>query len=172
MAKTVESAKPPRRRKRGPRLLGAALPGAAGALFRRQGFAEAGVLTDWPEIVGRPLADHTCPLRLSRDGTLTLRVAGAFALELAHLEPQILDRIARYFGFRAVTRLAIVQGPLPRRDPPPPPGPRPLRPDEETRLEALLSETRDENLRRALERLGRAVLGSARPPSEGGGDGA
>ncbi len=172
MTRTAGSANTPRRRRHGPRLLGAALPGAAGALFRRQGFAEAGVLTDWPEIVGRPLADYTCPLRLSRDGALTLRVAGAFALELAHLEPQILDRIARYFGFRAVTRLAIVQGPLPRRDPPPPPGPRPLAPDEEARLEALLADMRDEGLRRALERLGRAVLGSARPQARGGGDGA
>ncbi len=148
-------------RRRGPRPLGAALPGAAGALFRRQGFAEAGLLTDWSEIVGRLVADFTCPLRLSRDGVLTLRVAGGFAVELAHLEPQILERIARHFGFPAVKRLAFVQGPLPRPAMTPARGPKQLDRDGEALLATMLADA-DEDLRAALDRLGRAVLGGGR----------
>ncbi len=152
-----------RRRGGGPRPVGAALPGAAGALFRRQGFAEAGLLTDWAEIVGRSIAEFSCPIRLSRDGVLTLRVSGGFAVELAHLEPQILERIARHFGFPAVKRLALVQGPLPRPAMAPARGPKPLDRDGEALLATLLADA-DEDLRAALDRLGRAVLGSVRGP--------
>ena len=95
--------------------LAALLPKLTKPLYRARGFAEAGVLNDWPNIVGRPLADYTAPERLGPDGTLVARVGGAWALELQHLEPLVLDRIAGYFGYRAVTRLALVQGPLPPR---------------------------------------------------------
>ncbi len=158
------------KRGRGPRGLAAILPQVTKPLFSARGFAEAGVLTDWPDIVGRPLADHTCPERIGRDGALVVRVdGGGWALELRHLEPVLLERIASYFGYRAVTRLALVQGPLPprperRRRPP-----RALDAGEEAALGAWLADADDDNLRAALERLGRAVIGHApaRPPSEG-----
>ena len=62
------------RRARGPRALAATMPKVTRALFRARGFAESGVLTDWPDIVGRPLADHTSPERLGRDGALEVRL--------------------------------------------------------------------------------------------------
>ena len=144
----------------GPRSLAAALPKVTKPLFRARGFAEAGVLTDWPDIVGRPLADFTCPERLGRDGALQVRVSGGWALELEHLEPVVLERIASYCGYRAVTRLALLQGPLPSR----PAGPgeraaRALDSDEEAALRADLAGTDDPDLRAALDRLGRAVIG-------------
>jgi hypothetical protein len=162
------------KRSRGPRGLAAILPQVTKPLFSARGFAgagaAAGVLIDWPDIVGRPLADHTCPERIGRDGALVVRVdGGGWALELRHLEPVLLERIASYFGYRAVTRLALVQGPLPprperRRRPP-----RALDAGEEAALGAWLADADDDNLRAALERLGRAVIGHApaRPPSEG-----
>ena len=67
------------------------------------------------DIVGRPLCDHCCPERLGRDGTLHVRVSGGWALELTHLEPLVIERIAGYFGYPAITRLALMQGPLPSR---------------------------------------------------------
>ena len=140
--------------------LAALLPKLTKPLYRARGFAEAGVLNDWQDIVGRPLADYTAPERLSPDGTLVVRVGGAWALELQHLEPLVLDRIAGYFGYRAVTRLALVQGPLPPRAAPP----RKRRPKilgkaEEEALKRDIEQTDDPNLRAALERLGREVLG-------------
>ncbi len=144
----------------GARALAVLLPKLTKPLFRAHGFAEAGVLNDWPDIVGRPLADYTAPERLHSDGALEVRVGGAWALELQHLEPLVLDRIASYFGYRAVTRLALVQGPLPRRA-------KPLRKQPpkilgKTEAEALkqdLAGMEDADLRAALERLGREVLG-------------
>ncbi len=117
-------------------------------------------MSDWPAIVGPNLAEQTCPERLGRDGTLRVRVAGPLATELQHLAPQIIDRIATYFGHRAVSRLTIVQGPIPRRESARLRTPRPLDGDEEAALESDLAETADPRLRAALETLGRAVIGS------------
>ncbi len=150
------------KRARGPRGLAATVSKVTRPLFRDRGFGEA--LVDWPDIVGRPLADHSSPERLSRDGTLRVRVSGSWAVEIQHLEPVVLDRIATYFGYRAVTRLALVQGPLPQ-----PPARRARRvrdldDGEEADLQARLADTGDADLRGALERLGRVVIGD-------GGDG-
>lgn len=150
------------KRGRGPRGLAAIMSKATRPLFRARGFDAAGLLTDWPDIVGRPLADFTQPERLGRDGALSVRVAdGGWALELRHLEPVVLERIAGYVGHRAVTRLALVQGPLPH----PPSAPRRRRPrdldaGEEAALRARLADAGDPGLRAALERLGRAVIGA------------
>ncbi len=151
------------RRGGGPRGLAAIIPKVTRGLFGSRGFAEAGVLTDWPDIVGQPLADHTCPERLGRDGVLRIRVDGGMALELAHLEPVLLARIASYIGYRAVTRLALVQGPVPPRPRRPVRAVRALGEDEEAALNARLADTEDTALRAALERLGRAVIGADAP---------
>ena len=60
--------------------------------LEERGFAEARVITDWPDIVGLPLADHTLPERMSAAGVLHVRVGGGWAVELAHLEPFVLER--------------------------------------------------------------------------------
>ena len=133
--------------------------------FGRQGFAEARVLTDWSAIVGPDLAADCLPESLSANGVLRIRVAGGRALELQHLEPQLLDRIATFFGYRAVHRISLVQGPLPPRPAPAPPQPRALEADEEETLAADLETTADPGLRRALDRLGRAVLAREAPPA-------
>lgn len=145
----------------GARALAALIPKIVKPLYRARGFAEAGVLNDWPDIVGRVLADNTAPERLNPDGTLEVRVSGGWALELQHLEPLVLERIAGYFGYRAVTRLVIIQGPLPPR----PKTARKRRPktlgaDEKAALVQDLAELEDPDLRAALERLGREVLGA------------
>lgn len=146
--------------RRGPRGVAAVLPAVTRKLFRERGFTEPGILTDWPAIAGESLAEYACPERLSRDGTLRVRVAGALATEFKHLEPQILERIATYYGYRAVNRFVLVQGPLPpsgrRRT-------RTLRPLDEAEEKALadsLEGVLDPGLKRALHALGRAVHGS------------
>ncbi len=105
-------------RRSGMRALGAAVARITAPAFRRRGFAEAGILTDWSHIVGSQLASQTEPERLSFargtrvDGTLRIRVSGAWATELQHLAPQVIERVNSYFGYRAVDRLAILQAPL------------------------------------------------------------
>ncbi len=150
-------------RRGGPRALAAMLPKIARPAFGRRGFVEANVLTDWPVIVGPVLAAETRPMRLSfprgarADGTLQIRVTSAFAPELQHLAPLVIERINRYFGFGAIARLTLSQGPVIRpprkkRHPLPEPEPAALR-----RLEARVAAIEDEELRAALAGLGRNV---------------
>lgn len=146
----------------GAKVLSAVLRKVAGPALRRRGFFEASLVTDWPAVVGEYLAAHCVPEKLTfprgraAEAVLELRADSAFALELQHLEPQILERINGHFGFAAVGRLKIVQGPMPM-PPAPPPASRALAPEEEEALESQLASVKPEGLRAALKRLGRAV---------------
>ncbi|MSO68753.1 MAG: DUF721 domain-containing protein [Alphaproteobacteria bacterium] len=131
-------------------------------ILREHGFALPAILSDWANIVGEALARDCSPERLARDGTLTIRVAGPVATEIQHREPEILERIATYFGHRAVRRLRLVRGPLPT------PAPRIVLPTrtlddlEAHAIDRLTAPIGDTALRQALRRLGRAVFGAER----------
>jgi hypothetical protein len=132
--------------------------------FARQGFASTELVTHWNDIVGAEIAAHCEPMRIKwpRGGdmeapepaTLILRVEGPVAIEIQHLAPVILERVNRFFGWRAVGRLALRQAPLTRRAAPP------VRPPPDPELTARLAATldvADEDLRNALARLGAAI---------------
>jgi hypothetical protein len=137
------------------------------AVRRRRGLSEAGLIADWAMIVGDGLAAQCAPQRLVRGaegvgGTLHVRVTGPLALELQHLEPLVVERINGYFGYRAVARLALRQGPVTppanrpgagRTKAPPAPAA-----DAEKRLQAMLAGIDDDELREALARFGRGVM--------------
>lgn len=133
--------------------------------FARQGFASTGLVTHWDEIVGAEIAAHAEPMRMAwprrvheddpEPATLVLRVEGPVALEIQHLSGVIIERVNRFFGFRAVGRVAIRQAPLVRRAAkrrPAPPDPAVI-----ARLAASMTDIADEGLRTALARLGAAV---------------
>lgn len=102
---------------------------------------------------------HTRPT----GATLVLRTDAAFALEIEYASAQIMDRINAYFGYRAITTLKIVQGPLfdtsdghatitPRRRS------RHDNPDVARAVDATISEIEDEALKSALAKLRQSVL--------------
>jgi hypothetical protein len=63
-------------------------------------------------VEAKPWAAKTGP----RAGTLTVRVEGAFALELQHLGPLVIERINRHYGWACVGREAeAVEGVAERR---------------------------------------------------------
>lgn len=156
----------PKRRYRSgkPKALGVAVEQVTKPLFGKRGLADGAVVRHWPAIVGPEFARYTAPEKLvfatgeRAAGTLHLRVAsGSAATLIQHQEPAILERINGYFGYRAVARLALKQGPLPA--PPAAPVDRdPTLPeDEERELSDSLSAIEDEELRTALQSLGRLV---------------
>ncbi len=150
----------------GLRPVAAAMTKITGPILGKRGLGEAQIVTEWSSIMGAELADQTAPEKLSfppgerRHGTLRLRVAPGAATAIQHREPQIIERINSFFGYPAVARLALVQAPLKKRGPAAPPPPRPLRPDERARLDGRLAAVENPDLRAALDRLGRAVLGN------------
>ncbi|MFQ5765938.1 MAG: DUF721 domain-containing protein, partial [Rhodospirillales bacterium] len=165
------TAKPAGRRRRGggPRALAQSLSAVTRPLFGKRGFADGAILDDWRAIAGAHLARHSLPEKVSpgpKDGdggTLHLRIEnGSIATELQHLEPLLVERINGYFGFKAVGRLKITQGPLPQAPESPPPSTRPLAAAEEAGLAESLMDVDDPALRDALAELGRAVIGRRR----------
>ncbi|MHB1219367.1 MAG: DUF721 domain-containing protein [Alphaproteobacteria bacterium] len=117
MPKKPEPAAPrrPIRRASGPRALGTLLPAVAKTAFKRGGQALAALATDWDTIVGSEMGRQTLPVKLvfapgeRAGGTLHIAASGSLALELQHLEPQVLERINGHFGYRAVERIRLVQ---------------------------------------------------------------
>lgn len=130
----------PAPRGRGAQAVGAWLPRVARVVFESHGFPSAAIVSEWPAIVGAELASFTAPERLNwprrlgdhqsedqtgprghgrqpRGATLVLRVDGPRAIEIQHESRNILERINTYFGYRAVTALRIIQGPVLRREP-------------------------------------------------------
>jgi hypothetical protein len=133
--------------------------------YARQGFAARELVTRWAQIIGPELAAHCEPLKMQwprpvegqpqEPATLVLRVEGPMALEIQHASDVILQRINRFFGWSAVGRLALRQGPLSRRE-----RPRPLPapdPSEVEQIAQTLSSVEDDALRAALARLGASI---------------
>lgn len=110
------------------RAAGSFVPKIAAKAFEKYGFHTAEIMTDWAKIAGGDIAKWTEPERLkwprgpgsggddeggARPGsTLVLRVDPARALEIEYKAAEIIDRINRYFGYRAVERLTLIQSPL------------------------------------------------------------
>lgn len=155
-----------RRGSAGPRAIAEMVERLTRRPLGRRGFAEASLVAQWPTIVGSALGNASLPLKIAfppgerAGGTLHVRVgSGALAMQLAHQEPLVLERINRHFGYAAVTRLAIRQGEVARRQPrrtvPPPQ----VDSAAEAALQARLSGIDDPQLKAALEGLGRHLAG-------------
>lgn len=137
-----------------------------GEAFMRQGFASAELVTRWSEIVGTEIAAHSEPIKIQwprgtgeqirSPGILVLRVEGPAAIEIQHLGAVICERVNRFFGWRAVERLAFRQSPLRRG------AQRPRRRNDTAaalQLAATMPEIADQELRQALGRLLASVKG-------------
>ncbi|MGI8394810.1 DUF721 domain-containing protein [Agrobacterium deltaense] len=143
-------------------------------LSKRAGINTA-LLGSWDEIAGDDFADCTRPEKITwprRDegpdrggyqpGVLTIACEGARALFLTHAQGELIARINGFFGFPAVRQIRIVQKPVSqtvnrRRKP------QPLRGDVAKRLDDMMDGIESEALRKAVERLGTAVL-QKKPP--------
>ena len=92
----------------------------AGMTFKRFGFVQGAVVSRWAEIVGERYARVSSPESIrfpagkKAGGTLTLSVEGAHAPLIQHLGPLIIERVNRFFGYEAVTKIAFSQGRAPR----------------------------------------------------------
>jgi hypothetical protein len=160
-------------RRRGLTAVGAAAARLTKPIFAKRGLADGAIVREWAAIVGAKLAAESAPEKIAyagdqgTEGTLHLRIAnGGLAVELQHLEPLLIERINGYFGYCAVARVRLVQGPLPT-----PPtrrcgASRPLSGVEEDALARCLAGIADATLRARLDALGRAIMGRTGTLSE------
>jgi hypothetical protein len=154
----------------GPRTLSKTIGQITKPIFSKRGFADGAIISEWPTIAGSLLAAHSAPEKIDyprnakTGGTLRLRVeSGSFALEVQHLEPQIIQRINTYFGYKAVGSIKTIQGPLPKQSDTSAPAPKTLNAKQESALIQELSDVDDDDIREALEKLGRSILSRSEP---------
>jgi hypothetical protein len=160
----------PERRFNAPKALGVSLGRLTRPTMKKRGAALGDILARWREIAGPMLAAESQPEKLvyaagaGANATLEIAVSPAFALEVQHLAPLIVERINGWFGYRAVAGLRLKQRPIRPSESPAPPSreTRPLTAEERARLEAMLAGVADPGLRQALEKLGRSLLGARR----------
>lgn len=148
------------------------LPRVGRQSFRRFGFVEASVVARWPDVVGPELARITNPesIRFPQGkrsgGTLTLAVSGARAPLVQHAEPNILEKVNRFFGYGAVSRVAIRQGC--REETLEKPTARPISTGERAHgSEPELKAIADDSLRASLEALAAQIPLTKGPPKIG-----
>lgn len=119
-AATASGKAKPRRfeRARGgaPRAIAELMPEIGRTAFRRFGFVQSSVVTRWPEIVGLAHARVCAPEAIrfppgeKCDGILQLVVVPAHAPIIQHVVPEIIERVNRFFGYKAVAKVKLRQG--------------------------------------------------------------
>lgn len=132
-------------------------------LAQKQGFIRASILLDWNLIVGEKFAEFCQPEKIifpherRTGGRLTLKTSSAFALELSHLEPLIVEKINQYFGYKAVDKLLIKNGKVTPRAKKQHPTPT-VDATTQAQLEDMTRDIHDPKLRQTLIELGKGVL--------------
>ncbi|MBC7504374.1 MAG: DUF721 domain-containing protein [Sandarakinorhabdus sp.] len=164
MAKKPDTALPERQRRA--RRVADLVPAIGGQAFRRFGFTQSVIVERWADIVGERYARHSRPESLSmprgkqEGGTLKVAVSGALAPMLAHVEPQVIERVNRLLGHNAVARVMLRQADMEVR------AARAEVPAVELSAEtrSTLKEIADPALRASLESLAQALAGTSGLP--------
>ncbi len=168
MTKATRSPPDPARRRIGrPTAIGVLSGRLATPALGRRGLGGAEVVAHWPAIVGQELASFAAPMRVkfprgrTTQGTLVLRVAHGAAATLIHMKtPAVLERVNRFFGYTAVERVEISQGPLPAPRNAGHPGETrlaPLSAERQAKVEDSVAAVGPPDLKQALKRLGEAL---------------
>jgi hypothetical protein len=139
------------------------MPEVGRTAFRRFGFVQSSVVSRWPEIVGPRHARVCAPESIrfppgeKSEGILQLVVVPAHAPIIQHVIPEIIERVNRFFGYKAVARVKLRQGevkPPPALEPPTaPPSLKPI----PIELGESLRDIGDPELRAVLESLARSM---------------
>jgi len=101
----------PRRRRLFPQTLKDAVYQATAPVMDGRHKTLALLIRDWEEIVGMDTARSLAPMRITfpqksaTGGTLYVRVPAYKAPELPYLTPALLEKITRYLGHAAITRI-------------------------------------------------------------------
>lgn len=135
-----------------------------------RGFAVTRLLTHWAEIAGPEIAEIALPVKIGygRGGfgaTLTLLTTGAQAPMLEMQKEKLRERVNAVYGYNAISQVRITQtaptgfaegqARFAAKKPAPP---RPIPPEVARDAARSADGVADEDLRAALERLGRNVL--------------
>ena len=148
----------------GPRAIASLIGKSSKAALIKRGFAQADILTHWPAIVGPNLANFSSPEKLTysrqgnKDATLRIRVAPGWAPEFQHFEPLVIERINSFFGYKAISRLQLIQAPVKKPEVRQASLPLPLTESQKVWIETILSDVTEPDLKKRLKSVATSML--------------
>jgi len=150
-----------------PRPLAELVDATIAPVLAQQGFASSDIVASWPELVGERLAAKCEPLKINwprktssaveaEPATLVIKVESAFALDLQHLSPVLIERVNARYGWKAIGKVLLKQGPV-RKTSVPAPLPPPA-PEFVAKARTKVGSLADPALEESLVRLGAGIL--------------
>lgn len=147
------------------RQAGAILAPTIRAASETRGFAVSRVLTHWTEIVGAEIALNTKPVEISYGrgfgATLTVLTTGSHAPMIEMQKGKIAEKVNACYGYAAIQRVRITQtAPVGFSDEPSTFDHKraEISPEDLDTARNVVSDVESNDLRQALEHLGRNVL--------------
>jgi hypothetical protein len=133
--------------------------------FKKRGFVETRLISQWDRIIGKELSGRCFPIKISTHTkhnktsyTLVVEITdSAAAVELTYLEPIILEKIATYFGFKAIKSIKAIHRPSEQEEEPVEIVEETISKEGQEQLDSLLCDVDDEELRNSLSALGKSV---------------
>ena len=146
----------------GLRPLSSTLPSEIKKILKKNGFNLSSIVDNWTKIVGNEISNKCYPINIktqanSKDINLILNVLHGKEIDIEYNKKNIIDKINTYFGYGAVGRIQIVQGPVPEQQPPDK-GPAPIPEGARRKLDQRLAFVSDPDLKAALSALGSQLL--------------
>ena len=112
-----------------PKTIGQSIEGINKKFSHKYGKIEYLIIAKWPKIVGQFFANHSEPNKISRipDGEndtgdviysnyLHINVSPFAAVEFQHFKDKIIDKINRYFGYKAISNIRLKQNFIPKKN--------------------------------------------------------
>jgi hypothetical protein len=162
-----------------PRTIATAVDSVARQVIGKDWNLYAALLSHWREIVGEDYAQVTTPVKISfpkgktseekwaqgrqTEGVLHIRLPQGLVMEFSFLTDQIRQRIAAYFGYDAIARLAFE--PYYSADTPVATTPSPVAdPALQAQIKKSAEGIENDELRAAMEELGESILKAPKTP--------
>lgn len=119
-------------------------------IFKKRGFKEHKVITNWKDIVGDEISIYTIPESLTHNKLLTIKCESSHALEFQYHIPKIIERITIMMGYPAVKSIRIKQGNIKNKNKAVKIKKNAISKKNKNELHSILNKVNDENLKKKL----------------------
>ena len=119
-------------------------------IFKKRGFKEHKVITNWKDIVGDEISIYTIPESLTHNKLLTIKCESSHALEFQYHIPKIIERITIMMGYPAVKSIRIKQGNIKNKNKALKIKKNAISKKNKEELNSILNKVNDENLKKKL----------------------
>lgn len=149
--------------------LSKAVSGISRTSFVRRGLQEGTLLQDWAHIVGPQWSNKVHPLKIRfpsqgtdtpkrLEGTLYVQILSGAAVLFQHIEPAVIEKVNTHLGYKAISRLKMVQvSSLSPRPFTPPPPQATLNLEEQAQVQSHLKDVTDPDLKETLMKFGQTL---------------